>query len=576
MGIKPVIFDFNGKLTSHLNPGAFSDSKFISSTGGLSSVNNGIILGDSLGGVPKTIYRFASVGEAEELLKKGSLLDAVRCCFNPGGGFKPQYVMAMSVNAKIRASMTFHDSSSTPKELFRINSKEYGHVGNSIGFFASQNHIALIANNEVIYESDSYKKPSFSIALPSLNTPDDRGTLTIEKDKMTVTSPSFSSQEISFDEYSMVGDLVQVLRDLYSFTVELLGSETDSSFDLDFGSVSFSDVSETVSSNAANLIALLNDSGMVTIEKSADYKNEIPKEIFTMTEVAFLTGGTNGSYGAMQYKEALEVLEGADIQFITTPSTDEAVAYLVKDHCDRMNSRLGKAERQFLLGHAWGELVEEVIKRAFDLGVSCGALLSPGFVDFDPDDVERKRVKNFSSAYFACKEMGRLMAMSVNEPCTKKEISCLGLEKTYRSSELDTLIQSGVWCAEISKKGIIRNVRSVTTNKGSNLMECEFSVVRECLLMQRDLREAIEDSVVGKAATDDMFTNIQIIVNSKLDNYKNTAKLLISYNLDSVIIKVDGDTFDIAWEGCPTLPVNFAFIKNNFRIFKSTGSIGSN
>lgn len=576
MGVKPVSFDFNGKLTQHLQPGAYSDSKFIDSNGGVASVNNGVILGDAVGGEPNQIYTFYSVGDAEQVLKRGSLLDAVRFAFNPGGGYKPQRVKAMAINQKTRAAVALTDNEGN--EIFKVLARDFGVDGNALKInvrsYTEEDGVKRVTvqkNDSVLLQSE-FGKEIMTVQLAS-SAAQESGTIDVKEDALVVTVGD-QSKTLEFSQYSIIGDIVEGLK-AFGVEVTLLSPdfqlEDSSILEAESGLQMAKDSPLVLKSVTQDLIEILDQSGIVIVEKLDGFKNAV--KCGDSDNILALSGGQNGPCTAVDFANALELLEQEDIQFITTPSTDLAVALLLADHCERMSSRTGKGERQFLIGHEWGADIDSVVQLAMSVGSRYGALLSPGFVDYDPSDVDRKRTMNFHSGYYAAKEMGRLMAMSVPEPPTYKAISCLSLEKNYKEGEKDRLIQAGVWCAELSKKGIIRNVRSVTMNKGSNLMECEFSVMRETLWMQRDLREAIDDSVVGHAGDEGITATIMSVVLSKLSYYKNSAKTIRHYEEDSIVITIDGDRYDVQWLGCPTLPVNFVMMKNNFMVYRSSGTM---
>lgn len=567
MGVKPVIFDSNGRISQHVRPGAYSESSYIDSSSGISSIANGVILGESIGGEPNQIYSFATEREAVETLIKGNLLDAVRCCFNPNSTYKPQRVFAMPINKKTRASCTISEKG---KDIFKVVASQYGIEGNrlSVSFIGSEENkkVLLKLAGKTLLEK-SYRKELFKILLPS--------TSTIDCEEFTITKDHiiFKGEKIDLYQNSLIGDVVDSLKGI-GLEVELASPEfrLESSSIIDCLEGGYIDKSTpcTVTADLSNALEILNKSGYVKVEKLVDYQNSLSTEI---NDLVF-SGGANGTCTALDFLDALEVLERKDIQFITTPSTDLSVALLLKDHCERMNSREGKAERQFIVGHEWGLGIDGVIERALLLGTKYGALVSPGFKSFDPEDLSYSQLREYHAGYTAAKEMGLIMAMSVNEPATYKKIDCIGVETVYTSSEIDRLIKAGVWAVEYTKNIEARNVRSVTTNRGENLMECEFSVMRECLWMTRDLREAIDSSLIGRAGREGMKAIIMSIMLSKLEYYKNVVNTLVDYKKDSIVIDIDGDTYRTEFVGSPTLPINFVFNSNQFTIFKSEGKIG--
>ena len=675
MGISSVQFSANGKLTSHRNPGSFSDNVYDAGSAGAVAAGNAVIIGESTGGDPFTLYCFGSDGAAGEVLGSGALREGVRAAFNPGGGYKPQKIYAMSVNTKTKASLSL-------KNGMKLIAGMYGISGNNLKLKFEKNdnstfNVCLKNKLETVLEKTNCSYPQLTID----NSTDDTINVKVDKHELVITRQNsipgtdavastgtiqgieFSSIdgkdytinfEVSEDieavtcEYdsesgsydvvssstSTLGEILTAIQGRISTincsasglpegglvgTVNLTGGteavsgstqsqeykfpfetyvtveelaeaifeafpdneieaevnestkSSDLSCNLDSVNIDIYAKGEAcLTSNYFYLKTLLQSTGLVEVDDTNMDGNTLPD---TNTSFMPLTNGGNGECSVEQYVTALELLKKENIQLISTTSEDQSVHLQIKQHCEECNSRTGKRERQAIVGGAWGEEVSKITSRAKMLGSEFVALCSPGYHDYDYTDPLRKRMKQYSPAYYACKMLGQQAAMDIGEPSTKKEVSHFGWEKEYSDVEIDTLIENGVWCGEkeTDEYGTTRfqTARSITTSKEDNILLVEFSVIREELYMARDLRAAVNAKSIGVKGLDSLTASQETKVRQRLDDYQRRG-LLRNWDKNSVKLTVDGDVTKIEWSGCPAVPNNFNFITNKYTVYRST------
>lgn len=676
MGISSVQFSANGKLTSHRNPGSFSDNVYDAGSAGAVSAGNAVIIGESTGAEPFTLYCFGSDGAAGEVLGSGALRDGVRAAFNPGGGFKPQKIYAMSVNTKKKASLELSDN-------IKLIAGMYGNSGNNLKFKFEKDNVNNTFNvylknkleNVLNKENCSHNPISISNSTDSdINIRIDNESLTIfqnenisgteaiassgvlqgiefssvdgkayvmefvvsdsaakvtcefSNDYYKITSlststldeilnavneanPSTTISSISgslpdggltgtlnltggteakaaqvknnaavflFETYSTVDELKEAINETFTdesitAALSISAKSSDLSYNLDYADRTIAPGDDAdFSSNFYHLKNLLQTTGLIDVDDSLMSAKRLPDNITAFTP---LSGGDNGECTVQEYAKALELLKKENIQLISTTSEDEAVHLLIKEHCEECNCRTGKRERQAIVGGAWAEGVAKVAERAKMLGSEYVALCSPGYYDYDYTDPLRKRIKFYSSAFYACKMLGQQAAMEVGEPSTKKEVSHFGWECEYSDTEIDALIENGVWVGEkeTDEYGTTRfqTARSVTTSKEDNILLAEFSVIREELYMSRDLRAAVNAKTIGVKGLDSLTATQETRVRQRLDEYKRRG-LLRDWDKNSVKLSVDGDVTKIEWSGCPAVPNNFNFITNKYTVYRST------
>ena len=674
MGISSVQFSANGKLTSHRNPGSFSDNVYDAGSAGAVAAGNAVIIGESTGGDPYVLYCFGSDGAAGEVLGSGALREGVRAAFNPGGGYKPQKIYAMSVNTKTKASLSLENG-------MKLIAGMYGISGNNLKFKFEKNddstfNVCLKNKLETVLEKENCSYPQLTIdnstndtinvkvdknelvitrqnSIPGTGAKASTGTIdgiefsstdgknytinfTVSEDIEAVTceydsesgsynvvsssaselneiltaiqgqistincsasevpegglsgivnltggteavSGSMQSQEYKFpfETYVTVEELAEAIKEAFpDKEIDATSDESTRSSDLSCNLDSLNtdvpaDNSVELTSNYFYLKSLLQSTGLVEVDDTEMEGNVLPDTILSLIP---FTEGDNGKCTVLEYEKALELLKKENIQLISTTSEDESVHLLIKQHCEECNSRTGKRERQAIVGGAWGEGVSKITSRAKMLGSEFVALCSPGYHDYDYTDPLRKRMKQYSSAYYACKMLGQQAAMDIGEPSTKKEVSHFGWEKEYSDVEIDSLIENGVWCGEkeTDEYGTTRfqTARSITTSKEDNILLVEFSVIREELYMSRDLRAAVNAKTIGVKGLDSLTASQETKVRQRLDDYQRRG-FLRNWDKNSVKVIPDGDVTKIEWSGCPAVPNNFNFITNKYTVYRS-------
>lgn len=417
------------------------------------------------------------------------------------------------------------------------------------------------ADLESILEAIHSANPSVSIYGVGAINGEITGSLTLSGG----TEAESEEHVFEFEVYKTAAQLCEGITDMGDLEGVVLGGGDFETIHLDAATLKEVKPEEEVrfSANYFDLCSLLIGTGLLTVESTRG--NVLPDAIASASP---LSGGTNGECTALQYQEALELLKKEDIQLISTTSESESVHLLIRRHCEDCNSRKGRRERQFLVGHALGVQREKVKELAQNLGTQYGAFLSPGFLDYDYTDPLMERKRSYSAAYYACKELGRQISMSPSQPATRKEVSHLGWEVDY--GDYDDLIQSGVWAGGKSPEGTYCNIRSVTTCKQNNIMLNEFSVVRSTLYIQRDLRNMLDRNFIGTRGIDQNYSSIKSESLIRIDLYQSMS-LLKSWDRESLSVMVEGDTVLVEWDGNPVLPINFIFSTNRYKVYKGEG-----
>jgi hypothetical protein len=574
MGVKPQIFLANGKASQHLDPGAFSDLNFLQGAGGAVSINRGVILGDSRGGLPNTLLWFTSDTQARDTLRSGPLLDAVIHAFDPGNDLRPQAVAAWRVNPGLKAGFTVQGNTGAIN-LILLTAWDNGLHGNQVKFklepgtnAGKKLTMGFQANTPIVL--DDIDRPSITVRYNGTCT---TATCSISKTDLTTSIDGGGGLSVPFASFPTLDDVVNYINDQANYVATLLGTGSSKSTELDVGgSVVIKATTATFKSTLQAIIDAFASMPWIgsALFNTGAASRAIPDNYATYT---YLTGGTDGAYTSSEMTAALTLLEQENVQLVGTSSEDAAFHLLVKSHCEKMNSRTGKSERQFIVGGAAGESVSAFQTRCVTLNSTAGMCAYPGFVFSDFNDPTK--TKTWSPAYYAARLLGQAIAVAPNEPLTNKQLSHFGWEKTLTQSEIESCIALGGCVGKRKKDGSFVTARSINTYQGSELAKCEFSMMREALFMARDLRSAIENVFIGRALTLDLLGFVDAVFAGKMALYKDMGLVVADQNHGNRVYwgyvkSVNGDTVRIEYSCNLVAPFNFAFIVQNMGVFAST------
>lgn len=567
MGVKSATFQSGGLLSQHRLPGAYSRLDFIKGTGGLVSAANAVIMGDSRGGKPNELLWFTGPADAENVLRDGDLLDAIRHAFRPGGGLTPQAIAAWRVNPGTRATREFKKSADNMIDAYAW---DYGLHTNQlkIKLETTGTKLTIQFQNNAAEVTTGIGKDSFEIQYTGGGDP---ATMTITKTQFSTTITG-NGEDLTclFSAFPTIEDLVNYINDQTSYTCTIKTLvKTDPCSELD--SVSGVDILAapvTVTSDLQALIDVLNDSPWIDSAAfdTATSTRALPDDD---TGWVYLSGAVDGAYTASEWGVSLALLEQEDIQLLGTSDDTAATHALIAAHCISMCGVTGKAERQFIVGGAAGEAVSAAVTRAENLTSEYGMLAYPGFKHYDFDDITS--IITYKPSYYAAKLIGANVALALNEPATFKDVDVLEWEKVLTVPEAEQLIKAGVCPGIKHKTGRLLTGRTVTTYQGIDLQRCEFSMMREALFASRDLRIAVEDSFIGRAMSNNLLGKVDAIAYGKLSQYNDMGLFTGDPPYWGYKKTINGDQIEIEYDCYLTPPTNFIFITSHMHVYASAG-----
>jgi hypothetical protein len=568
-GPNPTTFSSAGRSTQHYIPGAYSRSNFVSNEGGGVSSGNICIVGYSELGEPQKLLVFDSANDARGELSSGEGLEGVIQAFTPGNDLIPQQVGFIRINPGTQSSRTLQKSSS---DRFTVKSFNYGVPMNQLRLKFSAGTTAGTHKIETEFqgateETDNIEKKSFTIQYVGAGT---AAVMTIDATTLSTTvtgGPGGEDLAITLADYPTISELVEFINNQTAYSASILTSVvTESSEVLD--AVTGVDIDTAVytvkSDYQAVFDALKANTYLIDVAKEGTVRDLPDYDV----DFVYLAGGTSGTSTTTDYSDALEVLEQEDVQLISTPSTDIAIHVLIRDHCILMNSEEGKKERQFYVGGALNETVEEVKTRNATLNSAFGSNCSPGYYQFNDAGEETL----YAPSYYACKQVGQVSALALNTPTTSKTVNIIRWEKDYKRSEVNDLIKNATLVGGKDDDDQYITVRSLTTFQSGLLQKNEASIQRETLYQDADLRKRLSKALVGSPNLgNDLIATATTVFERAIQDWKGLG-IIVAQNgrlYSGLVITVNGDIVNVEYNTWNTAPVNFVFITHNVSVLRT-------
>lgn len=568
-GPGPATFSSAGQISQHWIPGAYSRNNFVSNEGGGVSSGNICILGFAETGEPSKLLVFDSANDARAELTAGEGLEGIIQAFKPGNDLTPQQVGFIRVNPGTQSSRVLQLSAS---DRFTVKSFSYGVPMNQVRLKLSAGTTAGTRKIETEYKgatevTDNIEKKSFSLQYVGAGS---AAVMTIDATTLATTitgGPGGEDLSITLADYPTISELVSFIDNQTGYSATIITSIiTEKSTEID--AVTGQDIltaSYTVKSDYQALYeALQADPLLGEITKEGIIRNLPDND----ADFVYLTGGTSGLYTTTEFTNSLEVLEQEDVQLLATPSTELAVHVLIKDHCVTMNSVEGRKERQFYVGGALGETVDQVKTRNATLNSAFGSNCSPGYYNFNDSGVETL----YAPSYYGCQQVGMVSALALNTPTTHKTANILRWEKDYKRSEINDLVKNGTLVGAKDDDGLYITIRSLTTFQGALLQKNEASIQRETLYQAADLRRRMEKGLVGTPNLgNDQIATATSIFERAIKDWAGLGIIVPNNGVlySGLVITINGDIISIEYNTWNTAPTNFVFITHNISVLST-------
>ena len=567
MGVSGAVFESAGKRTIHWIPGVYSRRNTI--PGGTGSLaNNLVIMGQSIGGKPRTMIPLADVTEAREFLVGGQLLDAVAHAFNGSNDFVPQQVYAFRVNDGKQATLEMKSGATA---ILEVKSLDYGVHTNQIKLWVREGTAANSKKITVSYKGnedtvDNIIRRSFTLLYIG---PGSAASATIGKDNavFTATGDPSANLTVEWDSCETLDDLVSRLNDTGSFVATVIDIRPNvKTRDLD--TTAATPISGTAVNFYSNLAAFAETlANMQYIGEVKIVSTNLFQTPDNTDAYVYFSGATAGSYTVSDWVDSLAILEEEDVQSIATPSTDANVRVLISNHCTSMCQTEKRKERQGLVGTALNTSLTDSVAAAKELNSEYMSLVMDDAIASNPLTGASERI---DAGMVACKIAGMEAAMGMATPLTNKQLKVTSFGKKHRTSELNTMIQNGIMPCGVNEDGLLVIIRAMTTYQDDNLGLNERSCVREALFMDRDLRKAYSRRT--GTSTEPSVSEILMVLNNKAKEWHVKGYITISDGGELVFnakVKFDGDKTYLEYDKYIRTPNNFTFITSNNMIYSS-------
>ena len=164
---------------------------------------------------------------------------------------------------------------------------------------------------------------------------------------------------------------------------------------------------------------------------------------------------------------------------------------------------------------------------------------------------------------------GMLARYPVQTPLTRKGVnSVLGITDIRTEADKDQSAQSGLLVVE-AKRGRIQVRHAITTSQVS-IAARELSVVRAKHYMMENIRQALEEQVVGQIILDDAATfRVQLLVTAELQQLMDLGAIVSFDQIQVSRDTVDPTALQVRFSYLPSFPLNTVSI--TFSIDSSSG-----
>lgn len=467
------------------------------------------VIGVATGGKPRTITTINSPTEAKAQLRSGVLRNVIELMYDPspevqGAGEVKYY----RLNAAVAGSLILKDGSAA--NVITVTAKDSGVWTNQIRIKVEAGSVSgkKISINDVlnplITEVGDNLGQAFSIEytggldaarMTITKTGDLATSLLIEVDDGGGFDP-LTTVDLTNPNMATIGALVDYLDNLADFDAVLIGEQTLPVAQLD--AVSNQDVKTAPYAALANIGAITHwintTSQLVTAARVAS-ATTVPANL----AYTFLASGSEGA--AIQnsdWSTALDAFLTEDVHFIFVCSEDAAIHAMALAHCNQASGVKERKERLTILGGAAAETVEQAVTRAQNLADKRATICYPGIKRIN---LLTGLIDSLSPMYLAAIATGMAAGVPVPTPLTFKQIRVAGLEKTLTQTEIERLLDRGVFHVEYDKgTGTFRIVQGITTYlTDANVIYRKVAGMRIHDYLQTQVRASVAN-FIGKVA----------------------------------------------------------------------------
>jgi len=551
---------FNGRLiVSPATASVINDSALDPKN---SSVGNIVALvGRAAGGKPKTVLRYGSPQEAQRELVSGELLEAVRAAFDPSpetGG--PETVVVIRVDNAVQSTGVLKDASNNT--VVNLTSNNYGVRENQLQYKVEAGSISGLRvttkRGNDYYTKDNIERRAFSVHYTGGQA---SATITVNGTQVILSAPAGTVVEtLDLTQYPVIIDLVDRINVVAGFEANVLDTSYNSPAlqGLDF--VTAQDVKTaayTVKGDLQAVIDWLNGPTQDFVRATRANNAGKPPAVADWT---FMTGGSDGTTTFNDWAAAFEVLQTADVQWVSPVSGDAAIHALADTHATYMRD-VALKERRVICGTVANTTDLQAIDAAKSLNSKRTSLVHIGHYNYNLAGKQTLFPPYITAALVA----GAFSGVNPGTPLTNKAIKVRGLERELRNpTDTDVLINGGVFCVEKVDTGY-KVVKSITTwLSDRNYAKVEQSTGWALDYTARRVREALDVLRGAKGGPISLQRAISITESALSELAKAEPQgpgVLVgdaqSPAYRNITAALEGDVLRVQFECSPAIPVNY-------------------
>lgn len=488
---------FNGRLyISPTTVSAINDDAMNNQN--LSVGNVAAFIGRSTGGEPNTALTFGSPAQAKAALIGGELLTAVLKAFNPSnetGG--PASVVGVRVNPALPSTLTLLDASAAP--VINVQSADFGlytkQINLSVGVGTAQGLKATVALGTANYSQDNLFSSPFEVQYTGSAA---TAVMSVTNSTITLQAPTgTNAATIDLNAFPTVQQVVDNINSFVGFTAVVNGGSGNAPTLNGLDNVTAQDIKTAPFNVPAVLQAVANwlsggSQPLVTATRVAG-AGTAPAPI----PVTYLSGGSDGVTTNEQWSDALTLLQGQAVQWLTPVSSDPAIHAMTDAHVQFM-STIGRAERRAIVGMPLGTTDALALAEAKNLNSDRTSLVHIGYYDFDATGA-LSGLQLYAPYQSAAAVAGAFSGISPGTPMTNKSLTFRGLERDLLNpTDTDPLITGGVLCIENTRTGykVVKSISTWLTN--ANYDKVEQSVGAALDFVAHNVRNALDVLRGGK------------------------------------------------------------------------------
>lgn len=276
-----------------------------------------------------------------------------------------------------------------------------------------------------------------------------------------------------------------------------------------------------------------------------------------------LSGGTAGKVPNTWVK-FYDMLAKYPISYIVPLTPDEYIITECQAHVASMSSSTFGKERRMMCGSGINTSVEDAVKKARTLASDRCQFISQGFYDLN----EESQLELYPAYILAAQFAGRCAFLPDGETATKDVFRMSKLEREYEPEEIKSLLAAGVVVFEFCiaddaySSSYVSCVQDITTSQESDILRTERAVGVIADSLNKDIKSAIDNLVVGRKTPIGLLQTIKNTVITVLERKVNDEQVIVAYK--DVNVYKQGQVVYIEYSAAPTEPTNFVFISGHY------------